>query len=210
MGLPQWALPVSPVPVEKAESRKAYRPTLFPPPNTFASSSSAAKSTPIKKKQKTKCVFCDEYKAWSASVAQQEEISVSTKHAYQEPTLVTPPVGRSSGLRCPSDAMHLGQSTWTMLHSIAAYYPEDSPSPASQRAATTLVDALGQLYPCTYCREHLAETLQTNRPDVRNRHHFEQWLCALHNDVNERTGKPTFDCRKIGERWRKSADATCQ
>lgn len=36
---------------------------------------------------------------------------------------------------------------------------------------------------------------------VNSRHELQQWLCRLHNKVNERTGKPEFDCSRVNERW---------
>ena len=28
-----------------------------------------------------------------------------------------------------------------------------------------------------------------------------QWMCDVHNIVNERLGKPHFDCTKLAETW---------
>jgi len=37
------------------------------------------------------------------------------------------------------------------------------------------------------------------------------WLCEQHNIVNEKLGKPTFQCsmKNLDERWRKSSDPNC-
>ena len=35
-------------------------------------------------------------------------------------------------------------------------------------------------------------------------------MCELHNEVNDRLGKPQFDCDKVDERWRTGpADGSC-
>ena len=43
--------------------------------------------------------------------------------------------------------------------------------------------------------------LQRHPPDTRSRWKFSQWMCSLHNEVNERLGKKTFDCSKVDKRW---------
>lgn len=41
-------------------------------------------------------------------------------------------------------------------------------------------------------------------------HELSQWLCRLHNKVNVKVGKPTFDCSKVNERWRDGwLDGSC-
>lgn len=45
---------------------------------------------------------------------------------------------------------------------------------------------------------------------VSSQNEFSQWLCRLHNKVNIKLGKPTFDCSKVNERWRDGwKDGTC-
>lgn len=41
-------------------------------------------------------------------------------------------------------------------------------------------------------------------------HELSQWLCRLHNKVNDKLGKPIFDCSKVNERWRDGwLDGSC-
>ncbi len=36
------------------------------------------------------------------------------------------------------------------------------------------------------------------------------WLCGMHNEVNEKLGKPTFDCGQVDQRWKDGwADGSC-
>lgn len=46
--------------------------------------------------------------------------------------------------------------------------------------------------------------MRLNPPDevVKERGKLENWLCGVHNEVNERLGKEPFDCGTVGERWR--------
>lgn len=43
--------------------------------------------------------------------------------------------------------------------------------------------------------------LKSHPPATRTRVQFSQWMCGLHNEVNQRIGKPIFDCSKVDERW---------
>jgi len=45
-------------------------------------------------------------------------------------------------------------------------------------------------------------SVKVDPPKVETRQDFEQWMCQLHNSVNERLGKEAFDCSKVEERWR--------
>ncbi len=107
-------------------------------------------------------------------------------------------------LPCPPDAGELGAATWTFLHTMAAHYPR-RPDAAQQAHAQALLQALGALYPCSYCAAHLREDLPAHPPRLESREALSAWMCALHNRVNERTGKPAFDCARVMERWRRSA-----
>jgi len=102
---------------------------------------------------------------------------------------------------CPPDAGALGRATWAFLHSTAAYLP-DEPTPAQSSAAAALLDAVAELYPCGYCAAHLRSYMDQHPPDTRSGTALSAWLCAKHNEVNARLGKPAFDCGAVGARWR--------
>ncbi|KAG8954174.1 hypothetical protein FRC04_000395 [Tulasnella sp. 424] len=112
---------------------------------------------------------------------------------------------------CPPDVEDLGRATWTFLHTTAAYYPE-KPTPTQRSDMLNLLKALPNLYPCGWCASHLKENMAIHPPDkvVDNRLSLSRWLCARHNDVNERLGKPIFDCSKTDERWKDGPkDGSC-
>lgn len=102
---------------------------------------------------------------------------------------------------CPPDASEIGSSTWTFLHTMSVYYPEQ-PSDTQKRDMSNFIDLFSKFYPCGYCATHLRNTLKRNRPTVSSRQELAEWFCKLHNEVNERTGKPKFDCSKVFERWK--------
>lgn len=102
---------------------------------------------------------------------------------------------------CPPDVETLGRSTWTLLHSIAATYPEQ-PSRTQQSDLLSFVGLFSKLYPCWVCAEDFQGYMARQKPQVSSRDEFAQWLCRAHNDVNRKLGKPEFDCSRVDERWR--------
>ncbi|SJX65941.1 related to ERV1-mitochondrial biogenesis and regulation of cell cycle [Sporisorium reilianum f. sp. reilianum] len=125
---------------------------------------------------------------------------------------------------CPPDGEELGRSAWTFLHSAAAYFPED-PSAQQQSSMLALFRALPHVYPCHSCAEALGE--EYTREDkqggwedrslrladaVRSGPSLRKWLCGIHNEVNQRLGKPSFPCTeaRLSERWLDGpADGSC-
>ena len=57
---------------------------------------------------------------------------------------------------CPLDAAELGRSTWGLLHSMAAYYP-DKPSDKQQKEMSQFINIFSRFYPCDVCAEDLRE-----------------------------------------------------
>ncbi len=108
-----------------------------------------------------------------------------------------PPASRQE---CPLDSEELGRRTWSLLHTMAAYYPE-VPSAGEQREMRALFSSLGRFYPCSYCARDLRASLAERPPAVASRASLTAWLCGLHNGVNERLGKEPFDCARLDERW---------
>ena len=114
--------------------------------------------------------------------------SASREHAHHE---------------CPVDREELGRSTWTLLHTTAAHYPE-SPSAAHRVQARRFFDALGDVYPCSVCADDLRAEMRAEPPRVESRAALSQWVCRQHNAVNAKLGKDTFPCvlTTLDRRWR--------
>ena len=94
----------------------------------------------------------------------------------------------------------LGRATWLLLHSIASQYP-DEPTEREKRDAKNLINAMATLYPCKECQTHFKTVIERNPPEVDSSVSFQEWMCKVHNAVNEKLGKEIFDCAKIDERW---------
>jgi FAD-linked sulfhydryl oxidase len=104
---------------------------------------------------------------------------------------------------CPADTAALGRSTWTFLHTTAAYYPVSAPI-ETQKQMTNLLSSLSLLYPCVPCADDFQEKVKENPPDVSGRYGLSRWLCERHNEVNEKLGKEVFGCDwgSLDKRWK--------
>ena len=104
---------------------------------------------------------------------------------------------------CPPDRDELGRHSWTLLHTMAAYFP-DSPKPDESAAALSLLSSLSLLYPCSHCAADFRESLADHPPQAGSRAELSVWMCKAHNRVNRMLGKAEFPCilSQLDERWR--------
>lgn len=57
---------------------------------------------------------------------------------------------------CPLDKNELGRSSWGLLHTMAAHYP-DSPTDQNKSDVKVFFDTLSRLYPCDWCSKDFQE-----------------------------------------------------
>lgn len=68
-----------------------------------------------------------------------------------------------SETNCPLDKDALGVSTWNLLHTMAAYYPEH-PSSTDESRALEFIKSLAHLYPCHICAKDFQEFVSASPP----------------------------------------------
>ena len=100
------------------------------------------------------------------------------------------------------DRQQLGRHSWTLLHAMAAYWPQN-PSVEQQENVIEFFRLLSELYPCKVCAADLKDELEQYPPRVGSREEFIKWLCELHNHINRKIGKTQFDCTQHQRRWRR-------
>ena len=88
---------------------------------------------------------------------------------------------------CPADREELGRHTWTLLHTICAYFPE-RPNEEEQKRAENFVSLLAHFYPCKHCAAHMREYMEVHPLKAISRTALSTWMCQFHNEVNELTG----------------------
>ncbi|XP_053688394.1 FAD-linked sulfhydryl oxidase ALR [Sabethes cyaneus] len=171
----------------------------------------AESSQPSAKNEQAPCRTCVDFKTWSKQ--QRKALSTSSANSSE----ITTSKGNSqnnhgstgSPSHCPLDKDRLGQYTWGLLHTMAAYFPE-TPSSEEQSNVRQFFSAFAKVYPCEYCSKDFQSELKKFPPETKSQHALSQWLCRMHNTVNAKLGKPQFDCSKVNERWRDGpADGSC-
>uniref|UniRef100_A0A1B6KJL2 Sulfhydryl oxidase n=1 Tax=Graphocephala atropunctata TaxID=36148 RepID=A0A1B6KJL2_9HEMI len=152
------------------------------------------------------CRACDDFKTWAKLQKGQTQGSEKEKTAPEVSDVASVADVHQN---CPLDKDELGRSTWGLLHTIAAYYP-DNPSQETKDDVRIFFDKFAKLYPCRSCADHFREQINMSPPRVSNQQTLSRWLCDMHNLVNQRTGKPIFDCSRVNERWRDGwRDGSC-
>ncbi|KAG1746399.1 ERV/ALR sulfhydryl oxidase domain-containing protein [Suillus lakei] len=94
----------------------------------------------------------------------------------------------------------LGRATWKLLHTMTLRYPEH-PTQDERDALNSYLHLTSRLYPCGECAAEFQELLKRFPPQTGSRLAASLWLCSVHNEVNERLGKPSFDCAHLDETY---------
>ena len=105
---------------------------------------------------------------------------------------------------CPLNKQQIGNSTWHLLHSIAAHFPE-SPSEKQKNHYKDFFITFAYVYPCRPCAQDFKILVKEHPPSLDSRISLSIWLCKMHNIVNLKIGKPEFNCsmKELDLRWRK-------
>ena len=98
--------------------------------------------------QPADCGVCSDFKSTKLKFQKQEK---------QEKTQIP----------CPPDKSELGRSSWTLLHTMAAYYPAE-PTESQQSSMNAFITGLSQFYPCSYCADHMKQEMEIEPPLVNS------------------------------------------
>jgi len=133
----------------------------------------------------------------------QENESGTNTSSDKVPYLVdlAPPLSRRT----------LGHATWSMLHTMAALFPE-KPTAAQQGAMRMFLRSLGTLYPCGTCAKHFRQFMIRRKiPHPLTRQKLAEWMCEAHNAVNQRLEKPMQNCNyeNLKKKWPEKLDESC-
>ncbi|KOS40067.1 hypothetical protein ACN38_g9084 [Penicillium nordicum] len=220
---------MSSMPPEQVNSQYKGTASMFNQQNpaTSASSSKPAgdddSKAPLPKgvvldKDGKPCRTCTSVASWRALTKQADlkstnpsstssSTSNTSKMTTSTPTLAAAATPSPSEIpsNCPPDVEELGRSTWTLLHSMAATYPEKA-NMDHQANMSGFLKFFAKLYPCWVCADDfqawMAHPSGQNQPKLESRKEFGWWMCEAHNEVNRKLGKKEFDCRLWEERWR--------
>lgn len=126
------------------------------------------------------------------------ELILSSKFDSNIERTVLKPIDSKEILKLSKE--ELGRHTWALLHSIAASYPI-VPNKEEKEAIIKLFDVIKTLYPCKICRSHFKNMTDGLIIKNDNRKELVEFICDLHNKVNERLGKEIINCKKAYDVW---------
>ena len=118
-------------------------------------------------------------------------------------TVRAPPPPSALEERGPPTKQELGQCGWTLIHTMAANFPEN-PAPRQRARVESFFRALGDLYPCPVCAAHFRGYMAEHPVQASSRADLSLWACGAHNEVNVRNGKEAFYCDigVLDARWK--------
>jgi len=148
------------------------------------------------------CRACHDFQQWTQMNAHKRTDSRTDPKTSE-------PIQQHDDKECPLSRDQLGRNTWSLLHTMAAYYPSD-PTPQQRTDMKTWIELFGKWYPCDHCAQDFRRDIASDPPQTQSQHSLSEWFCRIHNKVNEKLGKKLFDCKRVDERWLKGwSDGSC-
>lgn len=93
-----------------------------------------------------------------------------------------------------------GPYGWSFIHYVALGYPEEPNVDIINRYRNFFI-SLGDAIPCEKCQKHYKQMLLDSPPQLENQESLFRWTVDIHNQVNRRLNKPTFDYKQAYDRW---------
>lgn len=98
---------------------------------------------------KPPCRACTDFKSWAKSQAYRKKEDKDKDSDKDDNKLV---MEERAHLECPLDKDELGRSSWALLHTMAAYYP-DKPSKTQEKEMSAFLKIFAKYYPCEHCAQ---------------------------------------------------------
>ena len=118
----------------------------------MATSSSSEKSQ--RQAADKDCTVCTDFKDWMSG-QQSQRTQKKPKQPDQKPSAVQDK-DKEPQVECPLYRDQLGRATWSFLHTMAAYYPQN-PSESQQTSMQSFIQTFSQFFPCHECAEDFQE-----------------------------------------------------
>ncbi|KAI7900582.1 ERV/ALR sulfhydryl oxidase domain-containing protein [Cokeromyces recurvatus] len=106
---------------------------------------------PIPMKDGKPCRVCVDFKTWAKLGKSKKEENSSNETKKEAKRILSKEEEEWRRENCPADVKTLGRHTWTLLHTMAAYYPE-KPSSQQQESMKTFFESFSEHYPCWFCK----------------------------------------------------------
>lgn len=102
------------------------------------------------------------------------------------------------------DASLWGPILWSVLHGLSV--KRSNPDPFKLRTLKVkwnlLLDTLPHIIPCQECKDHVLLYMSIHSYiTINSEDDLSSWLYLLHEDVNRRLGKPSFDKGRLLETY---------
>ncbi|CAK9806948.1 FAD-linked sulfhydryl oxidase ALR [Anthophora plagiata] len=119
------------------------------------------------------CRACMDFKSWAKSQKKTFDSEKESEKKKEESSSVNNNVKRDD---CPLDKDELGSRTWSFLHTMAAYYP-NNPSEEQKIDMKSFFHIFSKFYPCYVCAEDLQEQLKHCPPQTDSQKQWKDgWL----------------------------------
>ena len=140
---------------------------------------------------------------FKSKISNNKKISSNNNHTFNKTLINKTNVGKydySSPYYYPHNITcnSLGVSTWALLHSVAAIYP-NLPNETERQSLKDFFDGLMYFYPSK--SEVMKEILKEHPLEYSNREELIYYMCEIHNLLNRKLGKKKFRCKEAFDVW---------
>eukprot|EP00826_Nyctotherus_ovalis_P054345 TRINITY_DN7109_c0_g5_i1.p2 TRINITY_DN7109_c0_g5~~TRINITY_DN7109_c0_g5_i1.p2 ORF type:complete len:129 (+),score=46.33 TRINITY_DN7109_c0_g5_i1:132-518(+) len=96
-----------------------------------------------------------------------------------------------------------GRNFWNFMHTLAAYYPAKPTCKQVEHMDFFVKNCADYFLIESTWANTFNKNVREQPPKLDSQESFVMWMCAQHNQINERIGKPLFPCtvKDLTERW---------